>query len=84
MNERENLLRAYTFQGPERIPMFFRISGAAWRYYGFETLKELIEAHPLLFPDMQDLLAAGRAPDLPPWQRSQAEYRDSWGCRTAP
>lgn len=80
MNARENLLRAYTFRGPERIPMFFKISGAAWRYYGFEPLRELIESHPLLFPDTKDLLETGRALDFPPWQRAQTEHRDSWGC----
>jgi len=34
MTDRENLLRAYRFQTPERIPVHVGIGPAMWRLYG--------------------------------------------------
>jgi Uroporphyrinogen-III decarboxylase len=51
MTPRENMLRTIRFERPDYIPMTFAISGACWNYYEPEALFELIESHPLLFPN---------------------------------
>ena len=51
MNARDNTLRAIRFERPEYIPMHFSINDACWNAYPQEELFELMESHPLLFPD---------------------------------
>jgi len=53
MNKRDNLLRAIRFESPEYIPMDFVINTACWHNYDQNELFDLIEAHPLLFPDFK-------------------------------
>lgn len=50
MTEGENLLRAWRFQKPERIPIRMTIPWDAWRQYGHE-LETIVLRHPILFPD---------------------------------
>jgi Uroporphyrinogen-III decarboxylase len=51
MTQRENILRAIRFERPDYIPMTFAMSGSWWHYYNPEALFELLESHPLLFPN---------------------------------
>lgn len=79
MTERENYLRAVRFETPEHIPMKFYINESCWNHYPQEFLLELIEKHPLLFPDFEK-------PELPyvPEYRNVAvkaePYLDDFGC----
>ena len=51
MTDRENKIRAIRFDHPDYIPMAFCISGACWNHYDHDSLFELMENHPLLFPN---------------------------------
>ncbi len=75
----ENTLRAIRFERPNHIPMIFWVNPACWHHYPVDSLFSLMDAHPLLFPgfDRKDYAT----PDLAPWERSDAPYTDSWGCR---
>ena len=79
MNERENKLAAIRFEGPERIPMRIGFNGACYNHYDHEALKDLMEDHPILFPNFE------RSPEplepwIAPWQSADEPYRDPWGC----
>lgn len=50
MDHRENVLRAIRFDTPDLIPMTFHVNDACWHHYDQEALKDLMEAHTLLFP----------------------------------
>jgi uroporphyrinogen decarboxylase len=79
MNRKENILRAIRFENPDFIPMQYHINHACWNYYDHSTLFDLMEAHPLLFPEVErpkdkyipDYLVNAIA-DVP--------YTDPWGC----
>lgn len=79
MTSRENLLRTVRFERPERIPVRFAISGACWNHYPQDVLQDLMEAHPLLFPDFKREPLPIK-PQLSPWTRAGKPYTDSWGC----
>jgi len=53
MNEKENLLRTIRFETPEYIPMTFAINDACWNHYDHDVLFDLMNSHPLLFPDFK-------------------------------
>lgn len=53
MNKKENYLRAVRFERPDYIPMTFGMNDACYQAYPQEALFELMEQHPLLFPDFQ-------------------------------
>ncbi len=53
MTRRENILKAIRFETPEYIPMDFVINDSYWNHYPHEAVFELIESHPLLFPDFK-------------------------------
>lgn len=76
MTERENKLRAIRFEYPERIPVSFCVADACWRYYEHELLFELMESHPLLFPDFR------REDKKKPQGELYAEHtlNDAFGC----
>jgi hypothetical protein len=78
MNHRENLLRCVRFERPDIIPMVFHINPACWQHYPHDALQELMEQHPLLFPDFH--ATATFAPEFSPVQRKDAPFRDPWGC----
>ncbi|MFO7957837.1 MAG: uroporphyrinogen decarboxylase family protein [Candidatus Brocadiia bacterium] len=79
MNERENLLRTVRFEGPERIPVGVNLSAACWYHYDPDALQDLMEAHPLLFPNFE----RSEEPPQPtpaPWRQAGERYTDSWSC----
>jgi uroporphyrinogen decarboxylase len=78
MNERENTLRAARFDGPERIPMRFAMSGACWEHYPHDALQDLLASHTLLFPDFKacDNVEINYGPQ----ERAGERYTDAWGC----
>jgi uroporphyrinogen decarboxylase len=53
MNKRENLLRCIRFENPDYIPMDFVINDACWNHYDHSVLFDLMDSHPLLFPDFK-------------------------------
>ncbi len=78
MNHRENLLRCVRFERPDFIPMIFHINPACWQHYPHDALQELLESHPLLFPDFH--ASPSFTPEFSLVQRRDAPYRDPWGC----
>ena len=78
MNRRENILRAIRFERPDYIPMAFHISASCWHHYDQPALQDLMEAHPLLFPDFRRQDTVTPAHGLT--QRKDAPYTDPWGC----
>ncbi len=49
----ENERRAAYFERPDHIPIEFGYSDACWHHYPKEALWELMESHPILFPDFK-------------------------------
>ena len=79
MNQTENFNRAARFERPNHIPMDFVINQACWHHYPKDAIWDLMEAHPLLFPNFK------RPPS--DWQpnytlvsRKDAPYTDPMGC----
>lgn len=79
MNQRENSLRAIRFERPESIPMSFHINAACWQHYPQEQLFDLMEAHPLLFPDFVRPALPYR-PEFALVARRDSPYKDDFGC----
>lgn len=79
MTERENELRSYRFEWPERIPVSFALSAACYAHYPRDALDSLREEHRLLFPGF-DRKEVDAAPVFPPFLRAGERYTDSWGC----
>lgn len=79
MNKKENYLRAVRFERPDYIPMTFGINDACYQAYPQEALFELMEQHPLLFPDFQKP-ALPFTPEFASVARKDALYRDDFGC----
>ena len=79
MNDRENRLRAYRFQGPRWIPLNFGINAACLHHYPRAELERLVETHESLFPQLKE---GWRVSDLRPTAGTAARepYRDPWGC----
>ena len=71
--------RAARFEQPDRVPMIFGINAACWHHYPREALRDLMLAHPLLFPGLP-ADAQPWAQILPPYQRAGQAYTDFWGC----
>ena len=78
MTKRDNTLKAIRFEQPDYIPMVFSINGACWHHYDPNALQELMEGHPLLFPDFK------RQKDVTAHyglnSRKDEPYTDPWGC----
>ncbi len=80
MNSRERVLRAITFDSPDRVPIGYFMNWACRMKYG-QAIVELCRAHPNDFYDTADTL-------IP--ERDDANYRpdgsyykrevDEWGC----
>ena len=79
MNKKENYLRAVRFERPDYIPMTFGINDACYQAYPQEALFELMEQHPLLYPDFQKP-ALPFTPEFASVARKDAPYRDDFGC----
>ncbi len=80
MNRRDNTLRAIRFEEPEYIPMTFHINDACWHHYDQGALKDLMEAHPLLFPDYERESGEIK-PSYLLNARKDTSYTDPWGCK---
>lgn len=79
MTNRETVLRAIRFERPDRIPMSFWINPSCWHHYPHEALFELMETHPLLFPDFRR--PEGQyVPDIHPVARKGVPFTDDFGC----
>jgi uroporphyrinogen decarboxylase len=78
MTKRENTLRTIRFERPDYIPMGFHINAACWHHYDQGMLQDMMEGHPLLFPNFcrQDTITPTYALN----QRADAPYTDPWGC----
>ena len=78
MTQRENILKAIRFEGPDFIPMRFSVNASCWHHYDQDALQDLMEAHPFLFPDFtrQEKVT----PQLRLTQRKDEPYTDPWGC----
>ncbi|MCK5851155.1 MAG: hypothetical protein KAH23_09590 [Kiritimatiellae bacterium] len=78
MNKRSNILRTIRFERPDYIPMNFHINASCWHHYDQNALQDLMEAHPLLFPDFT------RQENVTPHyglnQHQDKPYTDPWGC----
>ena len=79
MTDRENLLRTYRFQGPERVPVHVGIGPAMWRLYG-KPLEDVVARHPVLFPHFaRGSIEYGSLP-VDPRNKASTTYTDAWGC----
>ena len=79
MTRRENMLRAIRFQGPEYIPMDFGFNPSCWDSYDQDALFDLMETHPLLFPNYKR--PEGRyIPFYRNLARKDEPYTDDFGC----
>lgn len=79
MNTINEKIKAIRFESPEYIPMSFHINDACWNHYDNEQLYDLMESHPLLFPDFKR--PSGRhKPEYALVARKDEPYLDDWGC----
>jgi len=78
VTRKENILKAIRFEKPDHIPMIYAISGACWHQYDQDALQDLMEAHPLLFPNFK------RQETVTPYYgvcgRKDEPFTDQWGC----
>ena len=74
----QNTLQAIRFERPEHIPVTFWINPACWHHYQPNDLRELMAAHPILFPDFDAEIDYN--PQIAPWERAGEPYVDFWGC----
>jgi hypothetical protein len=79
MNQRENVLRAIRFESPDTIPMTFHINDACWHHYDQDALKDLMEAHTLLFPDYMRPRRTVK-PDYLLNALEDHPFTDPWAC----
>jgi len=79
MDRRENKLRAIRFEKPEYIPMGFWVNPACWHHYPQDALQDLMEGHPLLFPDFKRT-DKEITPQYKPYEIANKPYTDPWGC----
>ena len=79
LSERENYLRALSFEKPEWIPITFEVMPALWIKHG-ERLQEIVRRHPLVFdPDAPgDFSFNFHAGD--PFYTDNEFFTDDWGC----
>ena len=78
MTRRENMLKAARFERPDYIPMTFSVNAACWHHYDQNALQDLMEAHPLLFPNF--VRRENVTPHYGLNQRKDEPYTDPWGC----
>ncbi len=74
-----NYLRAVNFEKPDYIPVNFVINAACWHHYQKDVLWELMESHPVLFPDF-NRPSPDWEPELPAVAVKDKPYTDSMGC----
>lgn len=49
----DNYLKAVFFENPDYIPVNFAINDACWHHYSKNTLWDMMESHPFLFPNFK-------------------------------
>ncbi len=76
---REAYLKAVRFETPDFVPMSYRINDACWRNYDPDTLLELMDRHPFLFPP-EDRPADPSHPVFALVARRDEPYADDFGC----
>ena len=79
MKERENFIRAATFQNPEWIPVNFVVNPSCYFTYDQNFLFDEMEKHKLLFPDFKRLQGK-YVPELSGVCKKGAIYYDGFGC----
>jgi hypothetical protein len=79
MTERENLIRAYRFQKPERIPIRFNIPQENWRLYRHE-LENIVLKHTILFPNFKKGSIDYDNQWMNPKNKGGTVFTDPWGC----
>ena len=79
MTYKENYLRVVRFERPDYIPMSFHINDACYDAYPQEALFELMETHPLLFPNFKKP-ALPYKPHYALVARKEEPYKDDFGC----
>lgn len=75
----KNYLKAVRFEKPDYIPVNFVINDACWHHYPKELLWELMESHPLLFPEFKRP-SPEWMPPLSAVAIKDKPYTDSMGC----
>lgn len=78
LKEKENILKAVRFENPDYIPMRFYVNESCFDFYDRDTLFELMEQHPFLFPDFKrpEIFINKYRPNA----RKDHPYRDDFGC----
>ena len=79
LSQRENLLRAWRFQRPERIPISVGIPPETWRRYGRE-LERIVLRHRVLFPGFKEGDIDFDSLPMDPRNRAGKPFTDVWGC----
>ncbi len=79
MTKRETLLRTIRFETPEYIPIKFGINSACWNHYEHNALFDLMESHPLLFPEFKQP-AGEYQPKYLVNALADTPYTDPWQC----
>ncbi len=74
-----DIRKAAMFDTPSLIPMTFHVNPSCWAHYPTEALLDVMESHPLLFPDFERS-AGGPDRSLSPVQIRDAPYLDPWEC----
>ena len=80
MDNRENALRAYTFNKPDRIPVRFNIQISSWYNYETRDLENLIFRHKSLFPYYKKGSVDRNNLPFLDYNKKGAEHTDPWGC----
>ena len=85
LSSRENMLRTIFFQGPDYIPMNYAINGSCYFQYDLNELFDLMERHPILFPNFvrpKDNAAflEGLRTGMPGVGRAGEPFTDDFGC----
>ncbi|MCL2881086.1 MAG: uroporphyrinogen decarboxylase family protein [Treponema sp.] len=78
MNARENFFRTVHFENPDYIPTSFYINEACWGAYRHEMIFDLMESHPLLFPDYRR--PKEYEPEYGLNARKDEPFLDDFGC----
>lgn len=79
--DRDNLLKAVRFDGPETLPVVFHVNPACWDHYPREELLALVRKHTLLFPEGPPRFALENEPvPYAPWCMKGVPWVDPWGC----
>ncbi len=85
LSPRENMLRTIFFQKPDHIPVTYAINGSCYFSYELNELFDMMERHPLLFPDFvrpQDNAAFRETlrRSMPGVGRAGTPFTDDFGC----